>query len=98
MKVKINFEGTGSLVLDRENKICYAISMRTDEQSVLHWCDVFDYAQSVLDKSRCRKRTQEIYHTNVMMCITNKYVVCLDSVDDKEERKWLRSSIELGKR
>ena len=37
-------EGTGSMVLDRENKICYAaISIRTDEQSVLHWCDVFDY-------------------------------------------------------
>ena len=27
----------------------------------------------------------------------NKYVVvCLDSVDNKEERKWLRSSIELS--
>ena len=25
-------EGTGSMVLDRENKICYAISIRTDEQ------------------------------------------------------------------
>ena len=33
----------------------------------------------------------EIYHTNVMMCIKSKYViVCLDTVDDKEERKWLR--------
>ena len=37
-------EGTGSMVLDRENKICYAaISIRTDEQAVLQWCDVFDY-------------------------------------------------------
>ena len=34
----------------------------------------------------------EIYHTNVMMCVADKYaVVCLDTVDDKEERKWLRS-------
>ena len=43
---------------------------------------------------------KEIYHTNVMMCIANKYVVvCLDTVDDKEERKWLRNSLELsGKR
>ena len=92
-------EGTGSMVLDRENKICYAaISMRTDEQSVLHWCDVFDYTpvcfRANQDVGRERK---EIYHTNVMMCIANKYaVVCLDSVDDKEERKWLRSSIELS--
>ena len=37
-------EGTGSMVLDRENKMCYAaISIRTDEQAVLQWCDVFNY-------------------------------------------------------
>ena len=87
------------MVLDRENKICYAaISVRTDKQSVLQWCDVFDYIpvcfKANQDVGRERK---EIYHTNVMMCIANKYaVVCLDAVDDKEERKWLRSSIELS--
>ena len=90
-------EGTGSMVLDRENKICYAaISVRTDEQAVLQWCDVFDYtpvcftANQDVDGER-----MEIYHTNVMMCVADKYaVVCLDTVDDKEERKWLRSSLE----
>ena len=40
-------EGTGSMVLDRKNKICYAaISERTDEQAVLQWCDVFDYTST----------------------------------------------------
>ena len=31
------------------------------------------------------------------MCIANKYAVaCLDTVDDNEERKWLRNSLELS--
>ena len=92
-------EGTGSMVLDRENKICYAaISIRTDEQAVLQWCDVFDYTPVCFTAYQDVKgERKEIYHTNVMMCIANKYVVvCLDTVDDKEERKWLRNSLELS--
>lgn len=92
-------EGTGSMVLDRENKICYAaISIRTDEQAVLQWCDVFDYTPVCFTANQnVGEERKEIYHTNVMMCIANKYVVvCLDSVDDKEERKWLRNSLELS--
>jgi hypothetical protein len=90
-------EGTGSMVLDRENKICYAaISVRTDEQAVLQWCDVFDYtpvcftANQDVDGER-----MEIYHTNVMMCIADKYaVVCLETIDDREEKKWMKGSLE----
>ena len=90
-------EGTGSMVLDRENKICYAaISVRTDEQAVLQWCDVFDYtpvcftANQQVDGER-----MAIYHTNVMMCIADKYaIVCLETIDNKEERKWMRGSLE----
>jgi len=90
-------EGTGSMVLDRENKICYAaISIRTDEQAVLQWCDVFNYtpvcftANQDIDGER-----KEIYHTNVMMCIADKYaIICLDTIDDKEERKWIKGSLE----
>jgi len=92
-------EGTGSMVLDRENKICYAaISIRTDEQAVLQWCDVFDYTPVCFTANQnVGGERKEIYHTNVMMCIANKYVVvCLDTVDDKEERKWLRNSLELS--
>ncbi len=90
-------EGTGSMVLDRENKICYAaISIRTDEQAVLQWCDVFEYTPVCFTANQeVHGERMEIYHTNVMMCIANKYaIVCLDTVDDKEERIWLRSSLE----
>lgn len=90
-------EGTGSMVLDRENKICYAaISIRTDEQAVLQWCDVFNYtpvcftANQEVDGER-----KAIYHTNVLMCIADKYVIiCLDSIDDKNERKKVKDSLE----
>ena len=90
-------EGTGSMVLDRENKICYAaISVRTDEQAVLQWCDVFDYtpvcftANQHVDGER-----MVIYHTNVMMCVADKYVIiCLETIDDKDERKWIKGSLE----
>ena len=90
-------EGTGSMVLDRENKICYAsISIRTDEQAVLQFCDEFDYTPVCFTSNQdVYGERMAIYHTNVMMCIADKYaIVCLDTVDDKEERKWLKSSLE----
>ena len=82
-------EGTGSMVLDRENKYCYAaISERTDEQAVIQFCDVFGY------KPVCFTANQDvngerlaIYHTNVMMCVADNFaVVCLDAIDEFEER------------
>ena len=36
-----------------------------------------------------------IYHTNVMMCIADKYaIICLETIDDKDERKWIKGSLE----
>jgi len=90
-------EGTGSMVLDRENKMCYAsISVRTDEQAVLQWCDVFNYTPICFTANQdVEGKRKEIYHTNVMMCVADKYVIiCLDTIDDKDERKWIKDSLE----
>ena len=90
-------EGTGSMVLDRENKMCYAsISVRTDEQAVLQWCDVFNYTPICFTSNQdVEGERKEIYHTNVMMCVADKYVIiCLDTIDDKDERKWVKGSLE----
>ena len=90
-------EGTGSMVLDRENKMCYAsISVRTDEQAVLQWCDVFNYTPICFTANQdVEGERKEIYHTNVMMCVADKYVIiCLDTIDDKDEKKWLKGSLE----
>ncbi len=85
-------EGTGSMVLDREDKICYAaISIRTAEDIVIKFSKDFGY------KSVCFVANQDvhgdrkpIYHTNVMMCVTDKFaVICLDAIDDKREREYV---------
>jgi hypothetical protein len=79
-------EGTGSMVLDRDNKIAYAcLSPRTDKTVFEEWCSKMSYTPcsfySVDEKGG------EIYHTNVMMCVADQYVViCLDSIRDAEER------------
>ena len=90
-------EGTGSMVLDRENKMCYAsISIRTDEQAVLQWCDVFNYTPICFTSNQdVEGERREIYHTNVMMCVADKYaIICLETIDDKDERKWIKSTLE----
>ena len=94
-------EGTGSMVLDRENNICYAaISVRTDEIAVMQFCEEFSYrpvcftANQDVDGER-----MAIYHTNVMMCVADKFaVICLDSIDNKiEKENIIENLIECGK-
>ena len=83
-------EGTGSMVLDREHKICYAaISMRTDKDIVMHFCEEFDYLPVCFTANQdVNGERMAIYHTNVMMCVADKFaVICLDSIDDKRQRE-----------
>lgn len=86
-------EGTGSMVLDREKKIAYAcLSPRTDKQVLLDFCKKMDYTAEVFTAVDAANRP--IYHTNVMMCVADKYVVvCLDSVPDEKERTHLQATI-----
>lgn len=86
-------EGTGSMVLDRENKIAYAcISIRTDENVLQQFCDEMGYSPVVFEA--VDDNEYPIYHTNVMMCVADRYVVvCLDSIRNEEERENLIGSI-----
>ena len=83
-------EGTGSMVLDRENKLCYAaISERTSRKVLNKFCETSGY-EAIAFKSyqTFENKRKEIYHTNVMMCIADKYVIiCLDSIDNIDEKK-----------
>ena len=79
-------EGTGSMVLDRDKKISYAcLSPRTHPGVLNEFCKMAGYkavAFNSVDESG-----RPIYHTNVMMCVADKYVViCLDSIPDPDER------------
>jgi hypothetical protein len=91
-------EGTGSMVLDRDHKIAYAcLSPRTHKQVLADFCKQLQYkpvlfmATDAMDKP--------IYHTNVMMCVADHYVViCLQSLPDAGERKMVQDAIaESGK-
>lgn len=88
----IFLEGTGSMILDRQNKICYAaISIRTDKEIALKFCSEFDYDLISFTANQTHNGERlPIYHTNVMMCVADRYVViCMDAIDDEEERKML---------
>jgi len=83
-------EGTGSMVLDRENKICYAaISIRTDEIAVMQFCEEFGYRPVCFTANQdVDGKRMAIYHTNVMMCVGDTFVViCLDTIDNAIERE-----------
>jgi hypothetical protein len=85
-------EGTGSMVLDRENKIAYAcLSPRTHETILHEFCSISGF--SPLTFSATDINGVEIYHTNVMMCIAKSFVViCLDSLTDIKEKAILVNS------
>jgi len=78
-------EGTGSLVLDRCNRVAYAcISPRTDPALVEEWARELGY-EAVLFEAFDRGGVP-FYHTNVMMCIGARMAVlgsCAMSADDR---------------
>ncbi len=87
---EIFLEGTGSLLLDRVNNKAYcALSPRADEELFIEFCEDFEYTPIVFVANQTVEgKRKAIYHTNVMMCLTETFaVVCLDSIDDKKERK-----------
>ena len=94
-------EGTGSMVLDREYKVCYAaISVRTDEIAVMQFCKEFGYRPVCFTAYQdLNGERMAIYHTNVMMCVADKFVViCLDTIDHLDERDHIIETLtETGK-
>ena len=97
-EIGLYLEGTGSMILDRENKIAYAcLSGRTDTKVLETFCLTLGY--KAIWFHAADRNGQEIYHTNVMMCIGDQFaVICLEAVPNEEERKRLVDSIvESGK-
>ena len=83
-------EGTGSLILDRENRKAYcALSARADEELLIEFCEDFEYTPVIFTAYQTVKNQREIiYHTNILMCIGDKFcIICLDTIDDKTEKK-----------
>ncbi|MBI5127337.1 amidinotransferase [Candidatus Roizmanbacteria bacterium] len=79
-------EGTGSLVLDRENQMAFAMeSPRTTKREFDRWClnmgfeGIFFHAQD--------SANIPVYHTNIIMSIGREFVViCLESIKSQTEK------------
>ena len=83
-------EGTGSVALDRVNRKAYcALSPRADEELFIEFCEDFEYTPVIFTANQTVEgKRLAIYHTNVMMCLAENFaVICLDTIDDKKERK-----------
>jgi len=86
----IFLEGTGAMVLDRIHRKAYcALSPRASEELFIEFCEDFEYTPVIF---RAFQKTdgelKPIYHTNVMMALGRTFaIVCLDTIEDKNERK-----------
>lgn len=92
-KEKCFLEGTGSMVLDRVNKIAYCCTSERTNQKVLDdFCTELDYKGLVFTATDAFDKP--IYHTNVMMCVATKYaVICLECIKDSTERDMVVESL-----
>ena len=91
-------EGTGSMVLDRVNKIAYAcLSPRTDKDVLAIFCDQTGYHAVCFDAAD--EHGKAIYHTNVLMCIGNNFaVICLDSIANPYEKIMIAESLKSNQK
>lgn len=93
-------EGTGSMVLDRENGIVYAcLSQRTTTEGLTAFAKKLGY-QSVVTFTAKGSETEsgeraDIYHTNVMMSVGKNFaLICLDAISNRSERAMVKRSLE----
>jgi len=82
-------EGTGSMILDRVNKIAYACtSPRTNENLLNVFCEKLAYQKAVFQSVDANG--EDIYHTNVMMALGENFVVIgLETIKDEEQKNML---------
>jgi len=88
-------EGTGSMILDRTNRLIYAcFSPRTDKRLLEVIAQQLGGYQVVSFQALDQQR-KPIYHTNVMMCLADEFaVICLDCLPDPKEREMVCKSLQ----
>ncbi|MDU5183916.1 MAG: arginine deiminase-related protein [Peptoniphilus harei] len=88
-------EGTGAVVIDRWNKICYgSLSKRCDKDEFLKFCKAFDLKPVYF---RSKDKETYIYHTNVMMMVGEKFAIIADDLIVENKGEVLKSLRESGK-
>ena len=89
-------EGTGSMIFEHDYKIAYgSVSLRLDEELFRNFCAKFGFTPIVFHSyQNVGDQRLPIYHTNVMMCVAEQFVViCLDCIDDEMEREKVQEVI-----
>lgn len=89
-------EGTGSLILDRLNRIAYACrAPRTAPEPLAQWAGMMGYETHCFDA--VDEAGVAIYHTNVMMSLGRGFAaVSLEALPDAGERRRLAESLEAA--
>ncbi len=89
---EVFLEGTGSMVMDHDNRIIYAcISQRTNPMLLYKFGERTGY--EVVSFSANDKKGVPVYHTNVMMCIGNGFCLACDEVIRPADRELFFSSL-----
>ena len=92
-------EGTGSMVLDRMNRVAFAsLSPRTHPDVLAEFS--YQTGYRTVSFRAVDASGKAVYHTNVVMCIADSCaVVCLAAISDPDERLMVRQELEsLNKR
>ena len=91
-------EGTGSLVVDHEERVAYvALSERAHEEVVAEHCAAENLTPITFKALDARGRP--IYHTNVMMSVCSSVaIVCADSIADPADRRRVLDALAAGGR
>ena len=92
-KNNLYLEGTGSMILDRVHRLVYACkSDRTNETVLDQFSKLMNFEKVVFTAI---DDDMPIYHTNVMMCIGESFVViCLDCLANQEQKDNVISKLE----
>jgi hypothetical protein len=87
-------EGTGSMVLDRVNRVAYAcLSARTDLEVLAEAAQLLDYEPIAFVAADAGG--VPVYHTNVLMCIGGDFaVLCEAAIGDAGQRAAVRRRLE----
>lgn len=91
-------EGTGSLVLDRVNKVAYvSLSNRSNSKVVRRFAEDFGYTPVMF--TSIGSDGGPLYHTNVMMCVGTEFVLAgLALIPDEGQRQHVRDRLQASGR
>ncbi len=88
-------EGTGALVIDRWKNICYgSLSKRCNKEEFLKFAKVFNLKPIYF---RSEDKGKDIYHTNVLMMVAEKFAIIADNLIVENKEGVLKSLRDSGK-